>query len=113
MLEVLWPVIFMQSSTELPAFHASCCSTSPKVVEDSSDVLWILDPRLSTNRTFLIYIQLGCIAALSIATIAAVIRTQSETDTSRIPALAVVDNGLSIMMEDQVTNRAPITPPAS
>src|SRR6202021_3931430 len=35
-------------------------------------------------------------------------RGKSETDTSRIPALAVVDNGRSIMMEDQVTTRAPI-----
>src|SRR5580698_11251936 len=26
MLEVLWPVIFIQSSTELPAFHTSCAA---------------------------------------------------------------------------------------
>ena len=73
----------------------------------------LTQPRLSTDRTFLIHIQLGCIAALSIATISAVIRTQSETDTSRVSALAVVDNGRSIMMEDQVTNSAPIALPAS
>src|SRR5215472_15302615 len=30
MLEVLWPVIFMQSSTELPAFHASCAALRRK-----------------------------------------------------------------------------------
>ena len=40
---------------------------------------------------------------MSIATIAAVIRTQPETDTSRMPALAIVNNGRFIMMEDQVT----------
>jgi hypothetical protein len=55
---------FVQRTASFPYLMRS---TPPKVVEDSSDVLRTLDPRPSTVRTCLIYIKLGCMAALSVA----------------------------------------------
>ena len=81
-------------------------------MKDFADVLRILAPRISTRGAFLADIQLGSVVALSIAAITAEVRTQSKTDTGRTPALAVIDNRRSSVVEDQVTARAPVGLPA-
>src|ERR1700721_2266482 len=75
-------------------------------MEDFADVLRILAPWLSTRRALLAGIQLEGVVALSIAAITAVVGAQSETDTGRTPALAVIDNRPSIVVKDQVTAQA-------